>query len=93
MIKGSSHLRLVLLILSLGLNLNWLLLAGQPPEFPAGPTGKGNLIFKLENDVWLDQDDGYTNGLFLGWVSPPLKEKSKSSWLRFVSTKYKTSGK
>jgi len=84
MIKGSSHLRLVLSVLSLGLNLNWPLLAGQPPEFPAGPTGKGNLIFKLENDVWLDQDDGYTNGLFLGWVSPPLEEKSKSSWLRFL---------
>ncbi len=84
MINGGSRFKLGLLVLVLGLNLRWPLLAGQPPEFPAGPTGKGNLIFKLENDVWLDQDDGYTNGLFLGWVSPPLEEKSKSSWLRFL---------
>ncbi|HNS05313.1 MAG TPA: lipid A deacylase LpxR family protein [Candidatus Saccharicenans sp.] len=81
---GGSYLELVLLVLALGLNLNWPLFAGQPPEFPAGPAGKGNFVFNLENDVWLDRDDGYTNGLSFGWVCPPLDEESKSSWLRFL---------
>ncbi|MBP8600220.1 MAG: lipid A deacylase LpxR family protein [Candidatus Saccharicenans sp.] len=84
MISGGSSFKSVLPVLILGLNLSWPLLAGQPPEFPAGPAGKGNFVFNLENDVWLDRDDGYTNGLSFSWVSPQLEEKPKSSWLKFL---------
>jgi len=79
-----SWFKLVSLVAIFSLYPAWLLLAGQPPEFPAGPAGKGSLVFNFENDVWLNQDDGYTNGLAVSWVSPQLNRESKSAWLRFL---------
>ncbi|MCI4444532.1 MAG: lipid A deacylase LpxR family protein [Candidatus Aminicenantes bacterium] len=60
------------------------LVAAAGIEFPQNSRGKGSLVFNLENDVWLHRDDGYTNGIGFSWVSPELKEKSKSAWLRFL---------
>jgi len=79
-----SRFKLVSLVAIFCLYPAWLLLAGQPPEFPAGPAGRGNFAFNLENDVWLNQDGGYTNGLAFSWVSPRLNKESKSAWLRFL---------
>jgi len=76
--------KLVSLVAIFSIYPAWLLLAGQPPEFPAGPAGRGNFVFNLENDVWFNQDDGYSNGLAFSWVSPQLNRESKSAWLRFL---------
>ncbi|MBC7364845.1 MAG: DUF2219 family protein, partial [Candidatus Aminicenantes bacterium] len=48
------------------------------------PVKDGGIFnFNLENDVWLKQDDGYTNGLLLGWISPQLDGEKHSHFLRF----------
>jgi len=45
---------------------------------------KGIFRFNLENDVWLKRDDGYTNGLQLGWISPQLDGGRRSGFLSFL---------
>lgn len=84
MMSGGSRLKAVITLLILCQALSWRLLAGQPHEFPAGPAGRGSLVFNFGNDTWLNRDDGYTNGLGLSWVSPQLDKKSESAWLRFL---------
>lgn len=82
--RSVPRFKLVSLVAIFSFYPAWLLLAGQPPEFPAGPAGRGNFVFNLENDVWFNQDDGYSNGLAFSWVSPQLNRESKSAWLRFL---------
>lgn len=63
------------------------LLAGSPwlrAQFTTSDRQKGSLAFSLENDVWLNQDDGYTNGLQFMWVSPVLSLETDSSFLRYL---------
>ncbi len=43
---------------------------------------RGSLVFSLENDVWLKQDEGYTNGVQLMWVTPELSQDTWSPFLR-----------
>ena len=64
--------------------MNFSFSVSQPAEYPAPGGGRGSFIFNLENDVWLQRDDGYTNGIGFTWVSPPLREKQKSGLLRFL---------
>lgn len=53
-------------------------------QFVPPKKDRGIFGFALENDVWLKQDDGYTNGINLSWVSPALDENTNSSFLRFL---------
>lgn len=43
---------------------------------------RGSLVLSLENDVWLNQDEGYTNGVQLMWITPELSQDFRSSFLQ-----------
>jgi len=45
---------------------------------------RGIFTFTLENDVWLYLDDGYTNGLKFGWISPQLEGGKHPGFLSFM---------
>jgi len=54
-------------------------------QFKPPARDRGSLVFSLENDVWLNQDEGYTNGVQLMWVTPELRPDSGSSFLRCLA--------
>lgn len=59
-------------------------LPGGPPP-ASGPSGSrdgGALSLVLENDVFAGSDDNYTNGVTVGYLSPPLASLSPSNLLR-----------
>ncbi|MGB4705401.1 MAG: lipid A deacylase LpxR family protein [Candidatus Saccharicenans sp.] len=43
---------------------------------------RGSFSFSVENDVWLKQDDGYTNGVQIMWLTPRLRRDSGSGFMR-----------
>lgn len=51
-------------------------------QFKPPAKDRGSLVFSLENDVWLKQDDGYTNGVQLMWITPELQPDSGSPFMR-----------
>ncbi|MGB9893653.1 MAG: lipid A deacylase LpxR family protein [Candidatus Saccharicenans sp.] len=53
-------------------------------QFNPPKKDRGSFSFSLENDVWINQDDGYTNGVQLMWVSPALEDNNQSSFLHFL---------
>lgn len=54
-------------------------------QFRPPARDRGSLVFSLENDVWLKQDDGYTNGVQLMWITPELSKNSGSSFLKWLA--------
>lgn len=54
-------------------------------QFRPPARDRGSLVFSLENDVMLKQDEGYTNGVQLMWVTPELRPDSRSSFLRWLA--------
>ena len=53
-------------------------------QFSPPKKERGSISFSLENDVWLNQDEGYTNGVQLMWVSPALLDNNQDSFIRFL---------
>jgi hypothetical protein len=53
-------------------------------QMPASSHDKGSFSLNLENDVFLDDDDGYTSGVELLWVLPRLSGKSSSSFIKWL---------
>ncbi|MDI6849398.1 MAG: lipid A deacylase LpxR family protein [Candidatus Saccharicenans sp.] len=54
-------------------------------QFKPPARDRGSLVFSLENDVWLKQDEGYTNGVQFMWVTPELKPDRGSPFLRWLA--------
>ncbi len=54
-------------------------------QFRPPARDRGSLVFSLENDVLLKQDEGYTNGVQLMWITPELSQNSGSSFLRWLA--------
>lgn len=85
--KERSKACLVRVILAV-FSLMFLFLAGHlelQAQFRPPARDRGSLVFSLENDVWLKQDDGYTNGVQLMWITPELSQNTGSSFLRWLA--------
>jgi hypothetical protein len=53
-------------------------------QFKTPDRERGCLAFSLENDVWLKQDEGYTNGIQLMWISPVLSGESGPFFMKYL---------
>lgn len=54
-------------------------------QFRPPARDRGSLVFSLENDVLLKQDEGYTNGVQLMWITPELSLDTRSAFLRHLA--------
>ncbi|NLO78889.1 MAG: lipid A deacylase LpxR family protein [Xanthomonadaceae bacterium] len=73
----------------LGLCVAGLLLACSGAAWADGDQGRRLLTFTLENDFFVGEDNGYTNGLGLIWARGGLTEFDDSvpSWLRAIGNR------
>jgi len=78
--KGLRTHLVFLALFGLCFTLGAATLSYSQPRPPA--KDRGSLVFSLENDVWLKQDEGYTNGVQLMWVTPELSQDTRSPFLR-----------
>ncbi|MGB9907095.1 MAG: lipid A deacylase LpxR family protein [Candidatus Saccharicenans sp.] len=65
---------LALLVLAANLKLQ--------AQFKPPARDRGSLVFSLENDVLFKQDEGYTNGIQLMWITPELSRDTRPPFLR-----------
>jgi lipid A 3-O-deacylase len=65
----------------------FLMLLGMPLFSHAGP-GKTHVTFGLENDAFIGEDDGFTNGIIFHWGYAPFDKFDVSntpSWVRSLT--------
>lgn len=51
-------------------------------QFRPPARDRGSLVLSLENDVWLKQDEGYTSGVQVMWITPELSQETRSHFLQ-----------